>query len=302
MNNLLQLSLKSFLLFFNFAIFLSSCNDSNEIDNVEPHDSEDVLKTDISITKVDDVLFSVPSPIQLSQILQSSGAAYDVKLLNDVKKVDEYSISTIQAINLGIYGADLGYSTLYDNQQDALKYMRAAKKLADVLGISNAFEVETLDMIERNLDNKDSLLYIVSNTYRKADEFLQIEKRKHIGAFIVVGGWLESLYFATQIGVKQENADLLNMVGMQKHTLLNLIEKVLIKYMNEDGAEELYDDLVNLYTIYEDVEIKYTYVASEHDRANKTTILKSNSEVLMSQDVFVEIAKQIELIRKKIIQ
>ena len=101
-----------------------------------------------------------------------------------------------QSLNLGIYGADLGYCALYDKQQESLGFMKSAQKLSDVLGISDAFDVETIKAIQRNLDNKDSLLYLISNSYRKADDYLQTSDRKQIGALVIVGGWIESLHFA----------------------------------------------------------------------------------------------------------
>jgi hypothetical protein len=278
-------------------LLFSSCNDTPKVE-VEP---EIELPTGPQVGVYDGALFSIPSPIQLSNILKSSGASYDAKMLNSPSNVNKYTSVTQQALNLGIYGADLGYSTLYDNQQEALNFMRSAKKLSDVLGISDAFDNETLDLIERNLNNKDSLLYIVSNTYRKADDYLQSANRKHIGALIIVGGWIESLYFATQLGVKQKNPLITKMVGQQKHTINTLLEKMLVNYLNEDGVEELFNELEDLLEIYDEVEITYVYNESEHNKKEKVSTINSASEVKISDETFIVIAKKVEAIRKKII-
>jgi len=225
-------------------------------------------------------------------------------MLNSPAKVNDYTTLVSQSLNLGLYGADLGYATLYDNQQSALKYMKSAKKLSDLLGISDIFDSNTLDQIERSLNNKDSLLYLVSNTYRKADDYLQVSNRKHIGALIIIGGWVESMYFTTQIGLKQpDNKEIQQLVGMQKNTLITLLNKMLIKYLNEDGVIEVYEKLEILLGLYYDnVTINYEYIPSIHDRENKVTTIKSKSLVEISKEDFEKIANQIKLLRSQIVQ
>lgn len=288
------------------ALFVS-CDPKNGTE-VDPNDGIDSTKIDTltpppPVGTYDNAIFSIPSPIQLSSIIKNSGAAYDATLLNSPSKVNDYTTLVSQSLNLGLYGADLGYSTLYDNQQSALKYMKSAKKLSDILGISDIFDNNTLDQIERSLNNKDSLLYLVSNTYRKADDYLQVSKRKHIGALIIVGGWIESMYFTTQIGLKQpDNKEIQHLVGMQKHTLNTLLEKMLIKYLNEDGVTEVFENLEVLLNLYDNVNIKYEYVPSVHDRANKVTTIKSKSSVEISKEDFEKIANQIKVLRTQIVQ
>ena len=285
------------------AVALSACGG-----NVEP-EAEQVNPTDTVTTKVenppvgvyDNAIFSIPSPIQLSSIIANQGAAYDSEMLNKPNKVDLYATVASQALNLGIYGADLGYTTLYDHQQESLKYMKASKKLADVLGISEAFDEATISQLERNLDNKDSLLYLISNSYRKADDFLQVRERKHIGALIIVGGWIESIYFAASIGKMNKSDEIQKLIGMQKHTLETILDKMLIKYVDEPGVEDLYMDLESIRESFEEVNVEYSYVAPTHDKTSKTTEIKSTSTVDIPDDIFKEITGKVDLLRKKII-
>ena len=267
--------------------------------------TKDTVQTTVDnppIGKYDNAIFSIPSPIQLSSIIASNGAAYDSEMLNKANKSDIYVTAESQALNLGIYGADLGYTTLYDHQQEALKYMKASKKLADALGISEVFGEETLSQLERNLDNKDSLLYLVANSYRKADDFLQVRDRKHIGALIIVGGWIESIYFATKIDNSNNEKEIAELIGNQKHTLETILEKMLSKYVDKPGVEDLYTDLESIKESFDEVNIEYTYSKPKHNKETKTTELTSTTTVDISPEVFKEISKKIALLRKKIIQ
>jgi len=285
------------------GLILTACT-PDEKPKVDPTPTADSTAADLSNPPVgvyDNSIFSIPSPIQLGSIIANNGASYDNEMLNKANKADMYATTASQALNLGIYGADLGYTTLYDHQQESLRYMRASRKLADVLGISEAFDDATISQIERNLDNKDSLLYLISNSYRKADDFLQIRERKHIGALIIVGGWIESIYFAANIGKMNQTTEITNLIGMQKHTLETILDKMLIKYLDEPGVKDLYTDLESIRESFEEINIEYTYSTPVHDKENKTTEITSTTTIDISDEVFKEIGVKIELLRKKII-
>lgn len=260
------------------------------------------LKTGPDQVKVDGAMFSIPSPIQLGGLIQKSNAPYNADILNDPKTSDKYVDLVKQSLNLGVYGADLGYCALYDKQQESLSFMRAAQDLSDKLGISDAFDLKTVQSLERNLDNKDSLLYIISNSYRNADDYLQTSKRKHIGAFVIVGGWIESLHFASVLGKENKSPEIIEMIGMQKHTINTILDGLLEKYIMQPGVEEYYNELDDIRMVFEKVNIKYEFVAPETDKANKVTTIKSKSSVEMTDEVYNEIVEKIGALRAKIVQ
>src|SRR6185369_8628162 len=114
-------------------------------DDENPNDS--IIDTDTAKTAVLNVggeLFSVPSPIQTALLIQKSGVTYDKSILNPGNKNGQYASDFTQALNLGIYGADLGYVSMYNQTQDALGYLAGVKQLADKLGVSAAFDQQTM--------------------------------------------------------------------------------------------------------------------------------------------------------------
>ena len=273
--------------------------DDIQIETPPKTQNTDTVKV-LPVTKVDGAMFSIPSPIQLGRVIQKSGAPYNQDILNDPTASEGYIDLATQSLNLGIYGADLGYCALYDKQQESLGFMKSAQKLSDVLGISDAFDVETIKAIQRNLDNKDSLLYLISNSYRKADDYLQTSDRKQIGVLVIVGGWIESLHFAGILGKGNKSADVVEMIGMQKHTINTILDKMLERYIVEPGVEEIYNDLDEIRMVFEKVNIKYEYVAPVTDKEKKTTTLKSKTTVEISDEVFNEIVEKIEVFRTKV--
>lgn len=297
--------LKSFGALAVGSVLLTACpsaetsNDTPKIETTTKNQLPDSVVIS-PVTKVDGAMFSIPSPIQLGRVIQKSGAIYNQDILNEPSSSDGYIDLAAQSLNLGIYGADLGYCALYDKQQESLGFMKSAQKLSDVLGISDAFDIETIKSIQRNLDNKDSLLYVISNSYRKADDYLQSSDRKHIGALIIVGGWIESLHFAGVLGKANKSAEVVDMIGMQKHTINTILDKMLERYIVEPGIEEIYTDLDEIRMVFEKVKIKYEYVDPETNKEKKVTTLKSKTTVEISDEVFNEIVDKIEAFRTKI--
>ncbi|MCC7051152.1 MAG: hypothetical protein IT239_05170, partial [Bacteroidia bacterium] len=121
------------------SIFLYSCGgDSDTSEKVV--ESIDSNKT--NVIKVGNALISIPSPVQTALLIKKIGANYNKSILNSPTKKASYTTAFKKAINLGVYGADLGYVTIYDQTQDALGYMGAIKNLGDELGVTNAFDAK----------------------------------------------------------------------------------------------------------------------------------------------------------------
>ncbi|MAW65020.1 MAG: hypothetical protein CMD18_02385 [Flavobacteriales bacterium] len=298
--------LKVFSLLAINSMLLASCSNGETTEDTETK-TEDTTSTQIqkknplNVVPMNGAMFSIPSPIQLGGIIQKSGAAYDADILNNPKAYEGYVDLVSQSLNLGVYGADLGYCALYDKQQESIGYIKSAQKLSDILGISDAFGIETIQSVERNLDDKDSLLYIISNSYRRADDYLQTSELKHIGALIIVGGWIESLYFAGILGKENKSLEVVNMIGMQKHTINTMLDKMLTRYFNEPGVEEVYNDLDEVRKSFNKVNVNYEYIAPETNKDKRTTTFKSKATVDMSDEVFNDIVDKIKTIRTKII-
>ncbi len=146
--------------------------------------------------------------MQTSMLIQKTGAKYSGEFLNSPKNLNNYNTNFKKALNLGVYGADVGYVTVYDQSQDALKYMSAIRKLSDDLGISGAFSESMLKRFEANFGKKDSLMSMIGAAYRSSDAFLKTNDRNDVGGLVLVGGWVESLYFSTQIAKNSNSQEI----------------------------------------------------------------------------------------------
>jgi hypothetical protein len=278
-------------------LFTVGCGSGGEknTDELPPIDS-----TQSAIINLSGELFSIPSPIQTAFLIKNSGAPYNKDVLNQASKSSQYSTNFSKALNLGIYGADLGYVTIYEKTQDATNYLIAAKKLADDLDISGAFDKSTMERFQKNLGNKDSILVLVGVAYRSSDAYLKTNDRSDISGLVLAGGWIESLYFASYLHNIKANEEVKQRIAEQKTSLASLI-KLLTQYYSQPEYTELIDKLNDLSSVYEGVEFKYIYEKPTVDVENKTTTINSKTEVKISTEQIESINQKIKEIRNMIV-
>lgn len=220
--------------------------------------------------------YDIPPPIQQVQLLQTAGAKYDKSILNPLDNISKYSLSNSKALNLGVYGADMSYAAVFNQPQDVIMYLNATKKLADDLGIKGAFYTEIMLRLGRNSSNKDSLLQVASEVYRRSNESLKENDQSHLSALVVVGSFIEAMYIGTQGAKKVKNNEAIyERIGEFKPTLNNLV--ALITTVHDGGFSDILADLKSIKAIYDET-----------------------SDSKLTDEQMVKITKQVKAIRIRI--
>lgn len=240
---------------------------------------------------------NLPSPVQMALSILNSKAPYNGELLNPATKADAYSNTFAQAINLGIYQADLGYLIAHHQTQGALDYFRAVKKLGDKMGIFGAFEDSMMERAEKHLDSRDSLFAILSEAFQNADVYLNENAMMASADLIVAGGWLESTYIATQILKTHDSGQLRKRIGDDKLVLPELLAAL---EAHKDSKEHLAlaGHFRELNTLYGEIKIKRDSKASETDQDKKVTKIKSQTKVRYTKETLAKITDKVAAIRK----
>ena len=273
--------LKPFFIALFASLLLWGCGGGEEL-----KDSVAEMEIDeggTNVLELGGVVFCIPSPVQTAILVKDVGAAYDGSLLNSPDNHNSYSTNFLKALNLGVYGADLGYSTIYEQPQDGIRYLKTVRNLADDIGVSSAFGPEVMKRITENIGNQDSLLSMVGTCYRSLNSFLQENDRNDVCALVLTGTWVESTYFVTKISGVFESQELVNRIAEQKGTLENLI-KLIEPYYNDPQFTELLDDLYDISDVFDHVQLNYTYVKPTVDEAKKLTTINSTSKVTITDD------------------
>ena len=284
----------------SFSLFIFSCSNTTSTD--EEVAGSDTMQAKLKDSKAQEVFYSIPSPIETISLLKSAGAKYNSAYLNPIENASKYTSVTSKALNLGTYGSDLSFTSMFDQTQESMYYLRCANKLASGLGINGAFNESTTSRLESNLQNRDSLLNIISDSYWTTDAYLKDNGQPGVSALIVAGGWIEGLYIGTQIANTTQNKEVITRIGEQKLSLQNLIG-LLETYKDENaGVVAVLNSLNELNALYNSVSTTTKETETNTDKENNITTLDNGSEYMLTPEQLKEISDKVSQIRNKIIQ
>lgn len=282
------------------VLFFSSCQESAkkqaEITSDITQYQDDGDKEDL--IQIDGLLISIPSPIQSAIFIKENSSGFKENLLLDAKNLDAYQTSSQKAIALGLYGAELGYVSLFEEDDRAMGYMNTAHKLADDLGVSNAFEERLVQRFMDNMGQPDSMIVLVSDIYEAADAYLKTNDRTDVAALVLFGGWLESLYInakEAEVGseaVKERLAEQKSGYSRMYQLLKREADNATIKSMMP-----LLDELK---AAFGNVSSKYIFQRPEVRLAEQLTILKSDVEYTMDDESLAAIIASTTSLRNHI--
>lgn len=296
------ISLLRYSLVIAVSATISSCGNSSSDSEIAAADSTSSVNEAGKDAKAQNVFYSIPSPIETTSLLKGAGAKYNAKYLNPIENVSKYSTAASRALNLGIYGSDLSFTSIFDQTQESMLYLRCTNKLASSLGISGAFDEATTTRIEANLENRDSLLTIISDSYWNADTYLKDNGQPGVSALIIAGGWIEGLYIATQIANATNNADIATRIGEQKLSLDNLVALLDSYKTTNAGVNDILVQLQDLKKIYDGIQIKSAETVASTDKKEGVTTIDNSSSFKLSADQLKAITDKATQIRNKIIQ
>jgi hypothetical protein len=192
-----------------------------------------------------DLLTRIPPPQDAPKLLREAGANYEEKLLNPSDKGKNYRVMYDQSVNMGIYTADMAYSSVFDKKQIALKYMKAVRDLAKNLDIAGVFDKKWENRVDRNKDNQDSLDVIFNETFTNLREKLKADKRESILILIFTGAWVESAHLAVQHWKLNPSKAVVSRISSHRTSLQDLLQ-LLDAIKKESGVPELFTQLSSL--------------------------------------------------------
>ena len=250
---------------------------------------------------IEGVIINIPSPAELPYLLQATGADFNMALINPKESADRY-MSTFDkaALNLGVYAADIGYLSSYEQTQEALDYLQVAKQLADHLGVVDAVDQVVLDRFETNIDEKDTLYVIINGAIENVDQYLKTEARNRVAALVTTGSFIEGLYVSTEL-VRTYPKDLL------PEDARNLILTPVIKIILDQ--EKSVGELIKLInTLPEDeltasIEADLISLQEDYDALQIDDQIKNNrADLMLTDETLSEITATVNKMRTEIVE
>jgi hypothetical protein len=220
---------------FAFALFALGCGSPATENNESTTDSSEIALRD-EVLSAENVFIYIPSPIQTAELSNPADATI-------------YTSTASMALNMGIYGSDLAFAGIFNQNADVVKYMDCTRKLADGLHVTAAFSDDRQSRLENNINNRDSVLGIITDSYWDCDAMLQDNDQGHASALMIAGGWIEGLYLACRVAESTNNNEIRIRIVEQRSSLDKLI--MLLDKQEHNDVVAISNQLKELKVIFD---------------------------------------------------
>lgn len=247
-------------------------------------------EVDEKINRIKKIFFSLPSPLELTYLFKQEGIEYQKEKLHDINERKKYVLPIKKALNLGVYGANLSYAGLFGKHQDAIEYFTTTQLMAEELGVGQSFQKEFISRLEKNANDKDTLLQVVSDFFMDNENYLNDRNQQDISTYILIGGWVEGLYLGTEMAQNPNATGIRKIILEQESSLKNLL--ILLNQLNQPkGSQDLLDSLTAL----------NPYFQKLNETADSAAAINKN-QTTAQQESFEQIRLKVSRIRNLIIE
>lgn len=268
--------LRSTLLLLAVAIAFAACKKSTDKSS-ETTQGEMISQEEIE-KGFEEVIFPLPEPMSVYQMLENIGASYAKEALNPVASAEKYFTSNIKSVNVGVYGADLSYTLVYNKKDDIDLYSKTLKKLVDDLDIKVNYRSLVSEESKEMAMSNDSLIKLSSEIFFDIYEFLYKESDPAMAVLMANGFYVEGLYIATHISEETfNNIEMVKIIYGQSKPLEEII-KLNEKFGDNEYISAIQGSLIKLKELYDSTDGSLT----EEQLKQITTIIESIRESMVS--------------------
>jgi hypothetical protein len=262
------MKLISFVLIAALAAASISCSKrSPEKDPLKPVFS--TWKSDTSSVSIPEsknvTYYGIMTPLEVTVIFERLAIPYSNTLLNPASNSDQYLSSSKAALNTGIYGVDFGYLKMFGIGQEVIDYLVAIRDMSNKLGIPDNMLLEPIRRVEKDIAHPDTITSLMKKAYNDIEDHLRQSGRESTAGLMVMGGWVEAMYLATQLVYDPLNPDpeVVERIAEQKYTLTSLLsfmknyydDPVVVYYTKKLKFLKNYFDSFDIYFEKGDLEI-----------------------------------------------
>lgn len=247
---------KTTLVFLSGMLVISfvNCSGGKKGKPVDDTSTEAKLEKSEVEKKVRDVIYPMPTAFEVTNMINDIEASYILGLTNETGSVDKYFTNKDQAINLGVFSADLSYASTYNMKQEVMNYMEASETLVLELGITGAFSIDFIDDVEDNIDNKDVLVELITGSFYDTYEYLVKNNKEDLSLLVLAGTWVEALYISCNISETiYHNPELVKVILHQKSSLGELID-LLNPYKDHENIQPVLANLKPIKDVYDSID------------------------------------------------
>ncbi len=243
------------IVLFVVVVVAGSCRErppAPEQQTIPMHDREVIRRG------IEENVYPLPTSAEVVRLLTDLDMGFIIGVTNPVDNVSRYITSRSRAINMGIYGADLSYATLYNMQQEVIDYLNAIRILANELNMGHIYDEDIYDQITENFDDRDKLVEILTAAYEKTYSQLVDNDQEALALLVVGGAWIEGMYLTTHISESTYHVEGIVRVLMEQKRSFDLLLDVARPLEDHPMIKSFLEELQPIKKAYEDVTTSLT--------------------------------------------
>ena len=293
-----------FLLIGSVMLVCLSCNTCSRRQTTEKItiDLADLVSDSIYFNMARTAYYALPTPIELSVLIKKSGITWQPALLNDPADAAKYLTQQKIALNFGVYITDLTYAGLFEQSQTVLRYKQAIQQLTEGLGLQSAVDPNTMQLLEANINDKDAVLRIISDTYASYTASLNENDRYFLTLAILTGGWVEGMYIATSTIDERltSTENRMKQLVVDQILTFDLIWQAMSDFKEIPDVAGLMNDLSGLAQIFDKIYVHQTPNVVTVSDDGKTSNIAASNIINVTPEAFAKIRNQIQILRHNI--
>jgi len=238
------------LVFIASCVFIIGCDQSKK--NTADTSSDPDFEQPAVVEEVEKAFnYPVPTAYEVASLLNEVGATYVSDITNPTSNVENYVTQFQRATNLGVYGADLSYASTYGQGQATVDFLDASRQLINDLSIQTAFNSDMANRVESNLENKDSIITIVTESFYDTYQYLNANGQEKTSLLVIAGSVIEGLYITCELIVSSDyNEKFMSVLAKQKETVKKSVE-ILENYSDDKNVIRILPKLRFISIVYD---------------------------------------------------
>lgn len=237
------------LLIISFTC-LSSCKNSTARKLQKKAEKEQVKVIE---NQIETNVYPLPTSAAVIKMLTELQVGYIIGISNPVDNSKKYFSSPTRAINLGVYGADLSYATLYNIQQEVINYLDVIRSLSNELNMSKIYNEDLYTKIKQNFDNRDELVKILTSAFNDTYSYLSDNDQQTLALLVVGGAWVEGMYLTTHVSDAAYQVAGISRVLLEQKKSFELYLEITKSYLNDPSVGDFIKLLDPVKKVYEGI-------------------------------------------------
>lgn len=227
---------------------LTSCKDKSKAKQLKKDEKQQV---EVIQSQIEKNVYPLPTSAEVIKMLTEFEVGYSIGITNPYENVKKYFSSQQRAMNLGAFGADLSYATLYNQQQEVLNYLEAIKSLSNELNMSKVYKEDMYTVIRDNFDNRDTLVKILTSEFSDTYAYLYDNEEQPLALLVVGGAWIEGMYLTTQVSDAAYQVAGISKVLLEQKKSFDTYLEITKPYLNNQSVGDFVKLLDPVNKVYE---------------------------------------------------